>query len=151
MLLRRVWPARPLFDYPFSDLNHLRGDLLRLVDSALSEVRESGHAGVFPALNVTQDSERFVVRAEIPGLTADQLSISALHNRLTIAGKRELRTEEKVSYHRRERAEGSFSRTIALPSEVAPDRVEASYVDGVLTVALPKVDEAKPRQITVRS
>jgi len=56
-----------------------------------------------------------------------------------------------VSYHRKERAEGSFNRTVTLPAEVDAERVEARYADGILTLTLPKAEEAKPRQITVRT
>jgi len=107
-------------------------------------------AGVFPPMNVTQDDNNFYIRAEIPGVKAADLSVSALRNRVAITGKREIPKEnDKVSYHRRERAEGEFSRTVSLPAEVVADKVEARYADGVLTLTLPKAEEAKPRQIAV--
>jgi HSP20 family protein len=107
-------------------------------------------AGVFPPMNVTQDDNNFYIRAEVPGVKAADLSVSALRNRVSITGKREIAKEyDKVSYHRQERTEGEFSRTITLPSEVAADKVEARYADGVLTLTLPKAEETKPRQIAV--
>lgn len=147
MLLRRVWPSRPLFENPFSDFDQLRREMLRVFDSV------AGHetsTGVFPPMNVTQDSDNFYIRAELPGIRASDLSITALRNRVSIAGKREISKEgEKASYHRKERAEGEFSRTVTLPGEVAPDKVEARYTDGVLQLTLPKAEESKPRQIAV--
>jgi HSP20 family protein len=153
MLLRRVWPSRPAFENPFADFDHLRREMLRVFDSvAGNDAPGEAAAGVFPPMNVTQDDNNFYVRAEVPGIKAKDLSVSALRNRISISGKREIPQErEQVSYHRKERAEGSFDRTIALPSEVAADRVEAKYADGVLQLTLPKAEEAKPRQIAVRA
>jgi HSP20 family protein len=149
MLLRRVWPSRPAFDNPFADFDSLRREMLRVFDTVAG--RDSDFAaGVFPPLNVTQDDNNFYIRAEVPGVKAADLSISALRNRVSIAGKREIPKEnDKVSYHRKERAEGEFSRTVSLPAEVVADKVEARYADGVLTLTLPKAEEAKPRQIAV--
>ena len=71
---------------------------------------------------------------------------------MSLAGKREIQGEhERVSYHRKERAEGSFNRTVTLPTQVDPARAEAKYADGILTLTLPKAEEAKPRQIAVRT
>ena len=150
MLLRRVWPSRPTFDNTFGDFENVRRDMQRLLD-AVESGSEVG-AGVFPPLNVTQDDDHFYVRAEIPGIKASELSITAVRNRVSLAGKREIQREnERVSYHRKERAEGSFNRTVTLPTEVDATRVDARYADGVLTLTLPKAEETKPRQITVRT
>jgi HSP20 family protein len=125
--------------------------MLRMFDSlAGADGTIEPAAGVFPPINVTQDENNFYVRAEVPGIKADDLSISALRNRVSISGKREIPKEQQaVSYHRKERAEGEFNRTVTLPAEVAADRVEARYVDGILTLTLPKAEESKPRQIAV--
>ena len=152
MLVRRVWPSRPTFDSPFADVAELRREMLRLLDAAAGETFGDAGAGVFPPMNITQDDDNFYLRAEAPGLKPDQISISAVRNRVSIAGKREIQREhERVSYHRKERAEGSFNRTVALPTEVDAGRVEARYADGILTLTLPKAEEAKPRQIAVRT
>jgi HSP20 family protein len=125
--------------------------MLRLLDASADAPTTTG-AGVFPPLNVTQDDDHFYMRAEIPGIDPKQLSITALRNRVTLAGKREIaREHERVSYHRKERAEGSFNRTVTLPTYVDAERVDASYADGILTIRLPKAEEAKPRQIAVRT
>lgn len=153
MLLRRVWPSRPAFENPFADFDQLRREMLRVFDAVAGHDgdREMS-AGVFPPLNVTQDNDHFYIRAEVPGVKAADLSISALRNRVSITGKREIPKEsDKVSYHRQERAEGEFSRTVTLPGEVAADKVEARCADGVLTLTLPKAEAAKPRQIAVQN
>ena len=152
MLVRRVWPGRPTFDSPFADIDQVRREMMRLLDAATGDTFGDIGAGVFPPVNVTQDNDRFYVRAELPGIDPKDLSISAIRNRLSISGAREIAKEhERVSYHRKERAEGSFDRSVTLPSEVDADRVEARYAEGILTVVLPKAEAAKPRQIKVKS
>jgi HSP20 family protein len=152
MLVRRVWPSRPTFDSPFADFDQVRRDMLRLFDSVAGEPSGDVGAGVFPPINITQDDDNFYLRAEVPGIRPDELSISALRNRVSLGGKREIQQEnERVSYHRKERAEGSFNRTVTLPVEVDAERVDARYADGILTLTLPKAEETKPRQITVRT
>ena len=152
MLVRRVWPSRPTFDSPFNDFDQVRREMLRLFDAVAGETFGDVGAGVFPPMNITQDDDNFYLRAEVPGIKPDELSISAVRNRVSLAGKREIQREhERVSYHRKERAEGSFNRTVTLPSEVDAERVDARYADGILTLTLPKAEETKPRQITVRT
>jgi len=152
MLVRRVWPARPTFDSAFADVDQVRREMLRLLDAVAGESFAEAGAGVFPHLNVTQDNDNFYVRAEVPGLNAKELSISAMRNRLSLSGKREIpRENDRVSYHRKERAEGAFSRTVTLPGEVDAERVDARYADGILSLTLPKAEQTKPRQIAVRA
>lgn len=151
MLVRRVWPGRPTFNGSLSDFEQARREMMRLFDSVASESSASA-SGVFPPLNVSQDEDNVFVRAEIPGIDPDQLAISVLRNRVSIAGKREIQLEQgKVAYHRRERPEGSFNRALTLPVEIDAERVEARYTNGILTLTLPKAEAAKPRQIAVRA
>jgi len=152
MLLQRVWPSRPTFETQFSDFDQMRREVLRLFDSAAGRSVARAGAGVFPPINVTQDDGAFYVRAELPGVKPDEIDISALRNRVSIAGRRQIPTEkDRVSHHRKERSEGSFNRTVTLPAEVDAERVEARYADGILTVSLPKAERAKPRQIAVKT
>ena len=152
MLVRRVWPSRPSFDTAYGDFDSVRRDMLRLLDAVGGDKSGDLEAGVFPPLNVTQNNDNFFIRAEIPGIKTQDLSITAVRNRVSLAGKREIQLEkEQVSYHRKERADGSFNRTVTLPTEVEAARVDARYADGILTLTLPKAEEAKPRQITVRT
>jgi HSP20 family protein len=152
MLVRRVWPSRPTFENPFSDFDQMRREVLRLFDAATGDNVARAGAGVFPPMNVTQDDDAFYLRAEVPGMKPAEMSISALRNRVSISGQRQIPLEhERVSYHRKERAEGSFNRTLTLPTEIDAERVEARYAEGILTLRLPKAEQAKPRQITVRA
>jgi HSP20 family protein len=152
MLVRRVWPSRPTFEASLPAFDQVRREVLRLLDTAAGEGPVESAAGVFPPMNITQDDDAFYVRAEIPGVKAAELSISALRNRVTIAGKREIpREQDRVSYHRKERPEGAFNRAVNLPGEVDAERVDARYAEGILTLTLPKAEQAKPRQIAVKS
>jgi HSP20 family protein len=109
-------------------------------------------AGVFPLINVTEDKDNYYVRAELPGLKADDLDISVTGNTISISGERKLPVEdEKARYHRREREAGRFSRIISMPDQMDTGKVEARCADGILTVVLPKAETAKPRQIAVKA
>lgn len=107
-------------------------------------------AGVFPLINLTEDKDNYYVRAELPGLKANEIGISVTANNLSISGERKIASEgENVRYHRREREAGTFNRVVGLPGEVDADKVEANHVNGILTVVIPKAEAAKPKQITV--
>ena len=83
-------------------------------------------------------------------MKGEEINISATGRNLTISGERKIASEgENVRYHRREREDGNFNRIIALPSDIQVDKIEASYIDGVLSVKIPKAETAKPKQITV--
>ncbi len=154
MIVRRIRPHRHWHSWesPFHQLEHMRHEVDRLFHALSSSARREPGTGVFPAMNVTQDADNFYARAELPGVKASDLEISALGNKLTLSGKREIPAEsESVSYHRREREEGSFNRSITLPSQVDVERVEATYTNGILTITLPKTEAAKPKQIAIRT
>ena len=152
MLVRRVWPSRPTFDTPFADFDSLRREMLRLLDAVDGDTFGDAGAGVLPPMNITQDDNNFYLRAEVPGIKPKDISISAVRNRVSLAAKRDIQPEnERVSYHRKELPEGSFNRTVTLPMEVDAERVDARCADGILTLTLPKVEQAKPRQIMVKT
>jgi HSP20 family protein len=101
---------------------------------------------------MTEDAEGYHVRAELPGVSSEELDIQATGNSLSISGERKIPKEsEGGRYHRRERESGKFSRIIGMPSEINPDGVRARLEDGILTIDIPKAEAAKPRQITVGS
>jgi HSP20 family protein len=107
-------------------------------------------AGVFPAINLSEDSENYYIRAELPGLSAEEIDIQALKNNLTISGERKIEEEgAEAKYHRREREAGKFSRAITMPGDIDADNVQAQYANGLLTLTVPKAEKAKPKQITV--
>jgi HSP20 family protein len=134
-----------------SDFDRLRQEVNRLFN-VFSPGTEPFVSRVYPALNLTDDGNNFYVRAELPGVVSESLDISVVEGQLLIRGERKIEPEEqKTSYHRREREAGFFRRTIALPAKVDPGKVAASIKNGVLTVTLPRSEEAKPRKITVKT
>lgn len=109
-------------------------------------------ARAYPLVNVTEDADNIYVDALAPGLEPNSLNITAVDNQLTISGEKPGLGEEvkAESYHRQERAAGRFVRMVTLPSPVDQNRAQASYTDGLLTITLPKPEEVKPKQISVK-
>jgi HSP20 family protein len=115
-----------------------------------SQRRDS--AGVFPLTNLTEDKNKYYIRAELPGVKGEELDIQVTGKNLAISGERKIAAaEEGARYHRREREAGSFSRMIGLPGEIDADNVEANLENGILTIAISKAEIAKPKQISVSS
>ncbi len=136
---------------PFDALLRLQEELARAFERPLE--REGwGRAarGVFPPVNVFSEREGYVVRAELPGLSPENISVESEGNTLTISGKRETGAVATGSLHRRERWSGEFSRSLQLPDDLDQEKAEATYEQGILTIRIPKSEEAKPRRIEVR-
>lgn len=106
----------------------------------------------FPALNICHDEHQIVVEAELPGFTMEQIDINLSGRDLTLRVQRETDSStSNATFVSRERASGSFSRSVRLPVNVDPQAVSATLTDGVLTITLPKAPEAKPRKIAVNA
>jgi len=106
--------------------------------------------GWAPSIEVFEKEDKFVVKAELPGMKEEDINVSVVGDTLTIKGERKAESEVKEEdYYCCERSYGSFLRSIALPSHVDANRIEASCDDGVLEVSLPKVPEVKPKKIAV--
>jgi len=104
-----------------------------------------------PAVDVAENDKELLVSADLPGIDPKQVEITVQENILTLSGERKAESESKdESYHRVERAYGSFTRSFVLPSTVDETKVSAEYKDGVLRIHLPKREEAKPRRIDVK-
>ncbi len=150
MIVRRIGRAEPRWSDPFNDIDRIRREMFRFLD-AFPGGREQPSSGVFPAINVSQDRDSFYVRAELPGVKAGDLDVSAVNRTLTISGTRHAPEEKGVSYHRKERIDGEFSRSVTLPGDFDNEKVGAQLTNGVLTVTLPKPEAVKPRQISVKT
>jgi HSP20 family protein len=151
MIYRRLYGV-PTFGFrdQFNELDRMRRQMDRLFSDMSSLPGSEPRAGVFPLVNITEDSDHFYIRAELPGVEAGGLDIQATANNVSISGERKIAAEaENVKYHRREREAGKFSRMISLPSDVDTDKVSAEFVNGILTLTVPKAEAAKPRQISV--
>jgi HSP20 family protein len=105
-----------------------------------------------PSIDVYATDDALVIKAELPGVSKDDVSIDVHQNRLTLRGQRKHETEVKDEhYHRVERSYGSFQRSFTLPATVDAEKAEASFKDGVLELRLPRLESAKPRQIAIQS
>jgi HSP20 family protein len=123
----------------------------RLFQNAFGLERSPWRVGVYPLVNLSEDRDHIYVRAELPGVKAEDLEITIQDNSLILRGQRQIPAEEKqVNFHRRERESGFFRRVLALPSRIQGDKVEASCKDGILTIKLAKPEEIKPRKIQVK-
>jgi HSP20 family protein len=137
---------------PFRDVSSLSEEVERMFRQALGS-RETATAGAWaPALDVEETEEGFTLHVELPGVAADDVEVSLEENVLTITGERRFYDERGTDgFKRIERHFGRFHRAVRLPDRVDVDQVDASYRDGILTVTVPKAEEAKPRRIEVRA
>ena len=104
-----------------------------------------------PSVDIKETPDSLTLTAELPGLTKSDVQITIENQVLTISGERKFEKETKgETFHRIERAYGSFLRSFTLPANVQADKVDASFANGLLTVTLPKADEAKPRKVEIK-
>jgi len=104
---------------------------------------------VYPPVELVDKGDSIVITAELPGVSKHEVDLTVLGDTLTIAGEKKLPAEEGATYIRHERPHGRFRRLIDMPYSVEQDKISAYYKDGILTITLPKAEEAKPKQITV--
>lgn len=152
MSLIRWNPTRDLASFP-SGMFTLQKEMNKMFDSFFSGVDEPSllNGTWVPAVDVAEEHDAYVVNMEIPGVNKDDVKITLESNILTIRGEKKAENEVKErNYRRTERSYGSFQRSFTLPMTVKNDRIDAIYKDGILTVTLPKAEEAKPKQIEVK-
>src|SRR5436190_23850739 len=140
-----TWPA-------FGQLTGLRDEIDRLFEAPLAELARTSQllSGWTPALDMFEDKDNVYVRAELPGMKKEDIDVSLHNGILSISGERKNQEELKDSeVYRAERFVGRFQRTVSLPTAVAADKIKAQYKDGILSVTLPKAEEAKPKHIDV--
>lgn len=147
--------------HPLKDLEAMRREMDRIWEEMLPSTRRaffelpwSKAAGekvtASPAIDVVDKEKEIVVRADMPGVTKDDLDISLQENTLTIKGEVKSETEKKEEhYYYSERNYSSFARTINIPTKIAPDKIKAGLKDGILTIHLPKAEELQPKKIKV--
>jgi len=153
MMLTR-WQRPELTSWPvFGRLSDLRTEIDRLFDSPVTELARTSNllGGWMPAVDLFEQKDHFIVKAELPGMKKDEIELTLHEDCLSISGERRTeRKQEDAEVHRSERFVGRFQRTLSLPAPVVVDKITANYKDGLLTVTLPKTEEAKPRQIDVK-
>ena len=152
MRLARIY-NRELNDWmPFNQMHQIQSELNRLMGSILSPLQPETEffTGWVPAMDVYENNETVLVRIELPGMRKEDIDISVHENVLNISGERKVENiDNQTEVNRSERSYGRFHRSFTLPKLIAVDKVGAQYKDGILTITLPKMEEAKPRQISV--
>lgn len=137
---------------PLRDLVGIQSEMNRLFDDFFVRSSENADQPTVwsPMVDISENDNEIVVVAELPGLQKDDVKIALQDNVLSLEGEKKHEAEVKNKcYHRLERGYGKFQRSFVLPASVKGDQVKASYKDGVLSIRLPKAEEAKPRQIDV--
>ena len=147
MNLVRWSPMRPM-----QDILSFENEISRLFQDLAGRGQEGEAPSVWaPRVDIEEDRESYVLKAELPGMKLDDIKITIADSQLVIRGekRREVESNDKT-YHRVERVYGSFERAFTLTKAVAADKIEAIYRDGVLTVRVPKAEEAKAREIQIK-
>jgi len=102
-----------------------------------------------PPVDVAEEKDKIFVRVEVPGMNENDLKVSFEDGLLTVSGERQFERKDDRNYHRIERTYGTFTRTFSLPRTVNANAISAQYVNGILEIEIPKLEEAKPKQIQI--
>jgi HSP20 family protein len=147
MALVRWEPLREMATLQ-NEMNRLFGSFF---DTPTTATNGNGVRRWMPAMDLVETDEHFVLRADLPGLTEDDVNIELEDRVLTVSGERQAEHEQKKEgYYRLERATGSFSRTLTLPDGVDADAITATFEKGVLEVRIPKPEQTKPRRVAIK-
>jgi HSP20 family protein len=137
---------------PVAELNTIQNEMNRLFNTFFdqSAATSSGRRWL-PPMDLLETAEHYVLRADLPGLSDDDIDVQLQDNVLTVTGERNAEHEQQQEgYHRLERAFGTFSRSLTLPDGVDPDAIQAHVDRGVLEIRIPKPEQRKPRQVHIK-
>ena len=136
--------------HPATDvLNEFDGMFDRFLRGGITD--EGFASSWLPAVDILEQENAYTVNIELPGVNKDEVKITVENNVMTVRGEKKMeKVADEKKYHRTERTYGSFQRSFTLPTHVKSEKIEASYDNGVLTVTLPKAEEAKPKEIEVK-
>lgn len=152
-LTRWQRPEFGMWPIAFGRLTDLREEIDRLFEEPLAELTRGSQvlSGWTPAMDLYEDKDNVFVRVEVPGMKKEDIDLSLHNGTLSVSGERKSEdTYKDADVYRAERFFGRFQRTVTLPTSVATDKVKAEYKDGILTVTLPKAEEAKAKQIELK-
>jgi HSP20 family protein len=141
---------------PVAELNSLQNEMNRLFNTFFDQPAPTGRGGGqarrwIPAMDLVETGDHYVLRADLPGLSDEEVNIQLQDNVLTISGERKAEHETRQEgYYRLERAFGGFSRSLTLPDGIDPDAVQARFDRGVLELRIPKPEQKKPRQVQIK-
>ena len=137
---------------PNRDVASLQDEVERMFQQVFGGSRTSSAGAWSPALDVEETEDHFVLHVELPGVSPDDVEVNFEENVLTVAGERRFYEERDAEGFRRvERHFGRFHRAVRLPDRVDAEHIDAAYKDGLLTITVPKAEEAKPRRIEVKA
>jgi len=137
---------------PFRDMSMLQNQMNRLFEDALHTwpAESDGTTAWAPAADIYETENDLVLQADLPGIDPKQIDVRVENNVLTIRGERRFEPKvERESFHRIERSYGTFSRSFTLSTAVNPEKIQANYKNGVLSITLPKAEQAKPKRIQI--
>ena len=139
---------------PWNVMDRLHRQIDQIFGDSFASPAATGENSVawIPTVDIHEEPEKFVVRADLPGVDPQDISITAENRVLTLRGQRHFeRSENQKGFERLERVEGSFLRRFTLPNNVQDDQIKARHVNGVLEVTIPKVAAPEPRRVSVET
>ena len=136
---------------PMRDLMSIQDEINRMFDDfGGNREGETGISKIYPASDIVENKDSFVISVELPGLKKEDVKVTLQNNMLTISGEKKVESETKEhTFHRVERTYGSFFRSFEMPVPVDSGKIQADFKDGILKINLPKQEEAKPREIAI--
>ena len=137
---------------PIRDVWSIQDEINRTFDNffGTTQREEWTESRWAPAIDISENKDDLMVNVEVPGMKKEDIKVTLQDGILTVKGERKQDKEEKdKSFHRVERSYGSFCRSFTLPTTVQGDKIKANYKDGILMIALPKVEEVKPKEISI--
>jgi HSP20 family protein len=142
---------------PMGELSTIQNEMNRLFNTFFDQSGSAGRGGAdagqrwVPAMDLVETRDRYVLRADLPGLSDEDVNVALQDDMLVVSGERRPELEpDQEGYYRLERAAGSFSRSLTLPEGVDPERIEARFDRGVLQITIPKPERKRPRQVQIR-
>ena len=137
---------------PLDDFQNLRKDMDRRFNRFYRSMAEDseGACECYPMVDIEETKDDFVIYAELPGVSKDDVKINLADDTLTLSGEiKAPENKEERKFHRVERSYGKFQRSFYVPMHIQSDKVKATFKDGILTVKLPKKEEVKPKEISI--
>ena len=140
----QLWNPFQEFENLLDRYNKSSGGLMRGSEGDLS------FADWAPSVDIDEQDDKYLITADLPGVDKNNIDVKLENGMLSIRGEKHTESETRGKRHRTERFHGTFARSFTLPDSVDADKVDANYKDGVLTLAIPKVEKAKPKSIDIK-
>lgn len=137
---------------PIDDFQTMRNEMERKFNKFYRSMAEDseGICDCYPLVDIEETKDNFIIYAELPGLSREDVKLSIADDTLTISGEiKEPEQKQDRKFHRLERSYGKFQRSFYLPMQINSDKVKAGFKDGILTVTLPKKEEVKPKEVSI--